>query len=95
MLKFTHLIKIILVLKISLKTLHLGIHKWELNKRSLVPSVFYFSLNIDVVFAVFPITGYQPIKTSCCWALVLRASSSGNLWWRPLRLSDFFFCLGS
>lgn len=53
MLKFTHVIKIILVFKISLYTLHLGIHKWEPNKRSFVASVFYFSLNVDVVFAMF------------------------------------------
>lgn len=56
MLKFTYLIKISLVLKISLKNLHLEIHKWESNKRSLVASV-YFSLNIDVVFAIFQSQG--------------------------------------
>lgn len=61
-LNFTHLIKIILVLKISLKTLHLGIHKWESSKRSLVASVFYFSLNIDVVFVIFQPWGTSLLK---------------------------------
>ena len=62
MLKFTCLIKSILVLRISLKTLYLGIHKWESNKRSLVASVFYFSLNIDAVFAIFQSWGTSLLK---------------------------------
>lgn len=47
--KYIHIMKIIVVPKISLKTLHLGIPKQELNKGSLVASVFYFSRNTDVV----------------------------------------------
>lgn len=40
--------KIILDLKISLKTLHLEILKQELKKGSLVAPVLHFSLNTDV-----------------------------------------------
>lgn len=74
--KFNHLMKTILVLRISLKTLHFGIHKGESNRRSLVASVVYFPQSIDVVFAVFQ---SQAMHTRCCWALALCAVSSGSL----------------
>lgn len=85
---FTHLMKIILVFKTSLKTLHFGIHKEESHRRSLVASVVYFSQNTDVLFAVFQ---SWAIQTPCCWALALCAVSSGSFWWRPLGLYDLFF----